>query len=86
MERLIEKQLVSWKSKADRKPLILLGARQVGKTYSLKALGAKYFRQTHYFNGEEDTRLAQIFQADLKPNRIIQDLELLLNTKIKIIY
>jgi len=82
MKRHVEKDFVAWKNEPGRKPLIVLGARQVGKTYSLHRFGQKYFTNYHYLNAEEDSRIAKIFETDLKPDRIIQDIELYLNTTI----
>ncbi|HLP48034.1 MAG TPA: AAA family ATPase [Candidatus Kapabacteria bacterium] len=48
MKREIYKKLLEWKNSRDRKPLVLKGARQTGKTYSLKEFGQKEFRQMHY--------------------------------------
>ena len=50
MKRSIYQQLVAWKNAEDRKPLILLGARQVGKTYILKELGSREFQNLVYVN------------------------------------
>jgi len=82
MNRKIAKKLITWKNSAQRKPLILRGARQVGKTFSLKEFGQKEFRNCHYFNFEEDERIAQIFEKDLKPQRIIDELRLYRNSNI----
>lgn len=62
--------------------MILRGARQVGKTFLLKDFGAKEFRQCHYFNFEEDDRLAPIFERDLKPGRLVTELRFLLGHSI----
>jgi predicted AAA+ superfamily ATPase len=56
-----------------RNPLILRGARQVGKTYSLKEFGAKDFPRCHYVNFEEDERSSRIFDRDLKTDRILRE-------------
>lgn len=48
MERLVFQKLIEWKDSADRKPLILNGARQVGKTWLLQELGAKYYKKVAY--------------------------------------
>ena len=53
MKRKIEELLNSWKSDVGRKPLILRGARQVGKTYSLRKFGSEQFSNVHYVNFEE---------------------------------
>ncbi len=85
MERAIISDLISWKNNKPRKPLILQGARQVGKTYILQKFGAKYFKNVHYINLEETVQVQKIFDSDLLPNRIISELELILNDKIDII-
>ena len=53
MERLLIDELHKWKDKSDRKPLILRGARQVGKTWLLKDFGKKYFKDVCYINFEQ---------------------------------
>ena len=82
MKRFISEQLNAWKSAKDRKPLIIRGARQVGKTYSLKAFGSECFHRYHYVNFEEDGRPAKIFEKDLDPIRIIAELSFYLNRPI----
>jgi len=61
-----------------RKPLILRGARQVGKTYSLTRFGEKYFQSIARIDLERNPDWHQVFQGDLNPGRIIADLEILL--------
>ena len=70
MERQIYAQLIDWKEKKDRKPLILKGARQVGKTYILKEFSRQNFKNVHYLNFEEDELLNRIFERDLKPKHL----------------
>jgi len=82
MKRNIQTDLMAWKAKKDRKPLLLMGARQVGKTYVLKDFGETSFRKTHYINFEEEPQLARVFEKNLKPSRILQDLSFHLNTSI----
>ncbi|MFI5343429.1 MAG: ATP-binding protein [Chlamydiales bacterium] len=82
MEREILHQLIHWKNRLNRKPLIIKGARQVGKTFILQKFGEQEFDRFHYFNFEKDPKLADAFQADLDPKRIIQDLSF--HKKIKI--
>lgn len=82
MKRSVMVNLVNWKAKVGRKPLILRGARQVGKTYLLKAFGEAQFPQHHYVNFEEDDRLEKIFEEDLNPKRIIEDLKFHLDRSI----
>lgn len=83
MERLLLQELVKWKEKADRKPLILRGARQVGKTWLLKDFGAKYFEDVCYVNFEQKDTLSIIFEGVLSPKRIIEQLSLYHAKKIQ---
>ena len=71
MDRKITKSLIAWKNSPNRKPLVLFGARQVGKTYSLLAFGKENYREVVYFNFENNPRLWEIFADDLDTNRII---------------
>jgi len=82
MKRTILKALNQWKNKKNRKPLILRGARQVGKTYSLQAFGKTDFPHYHYLNFERDERLMVLFEKDLSPSRILEELQFHLNTAI----
>jgi predicted AAA+ superfamily ATPase len=79
MKRNITTSLETWKSSPDRKPLILRGARQVGKTHTLKEFGKTDFPRCHYVNFEEDERPGRIFERDLKPDRIIEVLQFYLD-------
>ena len=82
MKRLICENLRVWRTKSTRKPLLLQGARQVGKTYSLREFGKAQFPKHHYINFEEQATFISAFTGDLSPDRIVQDLALLLNTPI----
>ncbi len=82
MKRSVWKKLIEWKDKGDRKPLILKGPRQVGKTYILQAFGQKCFPCFHYVNFEKDEQLAKLFEKNLDPKRIIQELNFYLDTSI----
>lgn len=82
MERLALKELLGWKEKKGRKPLILRGARQVGKTYLLKEFGSRFFPKYHYINFEKNQKACKIFIEDLDPKRIISELEILLSGSI----
>ena len=64
-----------WKKKSDRMPLIVNGARQVGKTYLIKEFGEMYFKNTVYFNLETNLAVNSYFETDIHPLRIIQYLE-----------
>lgn len=82
MKRDIYSKLIEWKKDSKRQPLILQGARQVGKTYLLKEFGAKEYKQCCYINFEETPGLKAFFEADLKPHRIVKDLGISLEIKI----
>ena len=69
-------QLVKWKDKSGRKPLILQGIRQVGKTWLLKHFGNKYFEDVAYFNFEKQKEIRQFFSTTKDPQRIIDNLSL----------
>ena len=84
MRRDIWNKLIGWKNKKDRKPLILKGARQVGKTYILQAFGKEHFSQVHYLNFEKYKQLGKIFEEDLIPQNILRDLSFYLSASINI--
>lgn len=75
MKRKIEEMLMGWKNDPHRKPLILNGARQVGKTYSIMAFGKKNYENVVYINLEINKAVAGFFEDDIEPMRIIQFLE-----------
>ncbi|MCE5295070.1 MAG: AAA family ATPase [Chlamydiales bacterium] len=85
MRRTFIEKLVAWKKRPDRKPLIVKGARQVGKTFILQQFGSDHFPNYHYFNFERQEELARLFALNLDPNRIIEELEVHQNRKIDII-
>ena len=74
MERKITKQLLEWKNSKDRKPLILYGARQVGKTYTSIMFGKKHYKNTVYINMENSEKIQKIFEKDLNTERILREL------------
>ena len=82
MERSIYQQLLAWKEAEDRKPLILLGARQVGKTYILKELGTREFQNLVYVNCHNNP-FAQSLFSDFTTSRIIQAIEVNYEVKIE---
>lgn len=84
MKRLFLENLLKWKDMPSRNPLVLKGVRQVGKTYLLKEFGQNYFRKYHYVNFEQDSKLANIFQSDLDPQRILLELSFYLDSEINI--
>ena len=83
MERIFSKRLDDWKVSSNRKPLIVRGARQVGKTYTIKQFGSKSFPgKVHVVDFEKHPEWHDIFKKNLDPVRIISELEIVLNTKI----
>src|SRR3990167_4160010 len=82
MKRDLIQQLIKWADNPHRKPLLLNGVRQVGKTYLLKQFGAARFQQTHYFNFEKETELHAIFAKNLEPKRILSELKFYANHTI----
>ena len=82
MERLIMKKLLDWKNSPYRKPLILKGVRQVGKTWVLKEFGRRYYENTAYFNFDENEEYKQFFETTKDVDRILQNLMLASGQKI----
>ncbi|MBS0655006.1 MAG: ATP-binding protein [Verrucomicrobia bacterium] len=82
MDRTLLKKLVEWKNNPSRKPLILQGARQVGKTTLLKLFGNGYFPAVHTFNFEKDLGLATHFEKNIAPQVLLQELEYYLGRPI----
>lgn len=76
MERLILNELLKWKNSRYRKPLILKGVRQVGKTWVLKEFGRRYYENVAYFNFDEDEEYRQFFETTKDVERILQNLML----------
>ena len=76
MRRLAAEKLLLWKDSKHRKPLILKGVRQVGKTWLLKEFGKKYYENTAYFNFDEQGELKQYFETTKDVQRILQNLAL----------
>jgi len=74
MERDIMQQLLAWKDSEDRKPLLLTGVRQCGKTYVCKKFGEQYFEDVAYFNFEGNKGLASVFEYDFDVDRMIDEL------------
>ena len=82
MKRDIYPKLLQWKSSSRRKPLLLQGARQTGKTFILMEFGQNEYRNTIYCNFEENPGLDRFFQNDLNPDRILADLATYMNVEI----
>lgn len=82
MKRFAMDQLLIWKEKSSRKPLIIEGARQVGKTWLMKEFGNLHFEHTIYINFDSNTQMMELFQSDLNISRILMGIELYTGQKI----
>ena len=82
MYRIAIEKLYKWKSSTRRKPLIIEGARQVGKTWLMKEFGKQAYADTVYINFDSNSRMADLFSADLDTDRLIMGLELYAGRKI----
>ena len=82
MYRIAIEKLYKWKNSKRRKPLIIEGARQVGKTWLMKELGKQAYADTVYINFDSNSRMADLFSADLDTDRLIMGLELYAGRKI----
>lgn len=82
MKRLIDRKLREWKDSSRRKPLIVRGARQVGKTYSVVQFGEQSFENLATVDLERNRDLHRIFTPDLNPKRIMSELEIFLDVKL----
>lgn len=82
MKRKALQDLIQWKHREDRKPLVLRGARQVGKTWLMREFGKNHYANFVYFNFDEEADLKSIFEANKNPERIIQLLSLIAGEKI----
>ena len=82
MKRNAIEQLLAWKNSTDRKPLVLKGARQVGKTWLMEEFGRLYYDDTFYFNFDEEDELQSVFKTNKNPHRIIELLGMIKGKKI----
>lgn len=82
MERKIEQEFLKWKNSANRKPLLIYGARQIGKTYSMLDFGKKYYVNVAYCNFENNKELHSIFEKNLDTKRIVNSLSVILGMQI----
>ena len=76
MKRKLMQDLIRWKSDPNKMPLVIEGARQVGKTWLMKQFGTEHYRNVTYFNFDDSRKLYRIFEQDLSVDRIISELEL----------
>lgn len=72
MQRMLMSELIHWRTKRNRKPLLLKGARQVGKTWLMKEFGRKYFKKTAYLNFDSGSAIGRIFEEDYDIRRLLQ--------------
>lgn len=82
MYRTAMEKLYKWKESKRRKPLIIEGARQVGKTWLMKEFGSKAYADTVYINFDSNSRMAELFAADLNIDRLVMGIELYAGRKI----
>ena len=82
MQRFALKHLIDWKNKKNHKPLVIQGARQVGKTWLMQEFGKKYYEQVAYINFDVDVKSREIFDVDYDTERLIMDIGLATKTKI----
>ena len=82
MKRNAIEALKKWKESEDRKPMVLRGARQVGKTWLMKEFGRSCYDSVAYFNFDEEDELKSIFEANKNPDRIVELLSLIIGKKI----
>lgn len=82
MKRNILQELVKWKDSSRRKPLIMTGVRQCGKTYVLKEFGSLYFENVCYVNFESNSQYFSIFEYDFDILRILKEIKMLTNVEI----
>ena len=82
MYRIAMEKLLKWKQSRSRKPLIIEGARQVGKTWLMKEFGRQTYADTVYINFDSNSRMAELFASDLDTDRLLMGLELYADRKI----
>ncbi len=82
MKRSVEKNLLQWKENPERKPLIVSGARQVGKTFIIEKFGKEHFEEVLSINFEEMKEVRKAFEGDLSPSLILRDLSTRFNRPI----
>ena len=82
MKRDAIRDMIKWKNDEERKPLVLKGARQVGKTWLMKEFGKNYYENFVYFNFDEEEELKSVFEANKNPQRIVELLSMIGGKKI----
>ena len=84
MQRLFENKLLDWKKSGMNKPLMVVGTRQIGKTYIIEKFAKENFEEYLYFNLEKNIDVRKIFEKNIDDTKIIEELELYLGKKINI--
>lgn len=85
MQRIITNKLITWKDQNGRKPLIIRGARQIGKSFTITEFGKQYFEgEVHVINFEKQSDWKNIFDKNFDTSRIISELEIFINKRIAI--
>ncbi len=82
MRRKIYQQLLKWKQAPDRKPLMLLGARQVGKTWIMQHFGEREYKKVAYVNCDDEPQMRQLFELDYNIDRIMMTLQAITGVKV----
>ena len=82
MYRLFENKLLEWKQSGMKKPLMVIGVRQIGKTYTIANFGKENFDEFLYFNLEKNEEISNIFDKTIDEEKILEEIELYLGRKI----
>ena len=82
MNRQIYNELKRWKTSQDRKPLVLLGARQVGKTWIMRHFGAQEYESVAYINCDDEPRAKELFTLDYDMDRILLSIQVITGVKV----
>ena len=82
MIRYAMQQLLEWKNRPNRKPLIIKGARQVGKTWLMKEFGRQHFKKVAYVTFYNNKRMARVFEDDYDTDRIIMNINIETKTEV----
>ena len=83
MERYAMQQLVRWNERKNRKPLILKGARQVGKTWLMREFGKRYFQSVAYVNFDNNKNMKDVFNMDYDIERILMSINIETGVKVQ---
>ncbi|MGM9688906.1 MAG: ATP-binding protein [Alloprevotella sp.] len=82
MKRLIYNDLLAWKQRVDRKPLVILGARQVGKTWIMRHFGEEEYESVAYVNCDDEPRAKNLFTADYDMDRILLSIQVITGVRV----